>query len=101
MIALLLSALLATQPAPPPAPPTTPPTPPAPPTLSALHQAQAEAHAAKVRVLQLEVQLRERALSDERARLDQAIQAEHPGWRMDWQAGQLVPVAPVTQGGTP
>lgn len=98
MIALLLSALLSTQPAPPPAPPTPPP---APPTLSTLHQAQAEAHAAKVRVLQLEVQLRERALSDERARLDQAIQAEHPGWRMDWQAGQLVPVTPVTQGGTP
>lgn len=94
MIDLLLSALLATQPAPPQTPPPAP-------ALSALHQAQAEAHLAKLRVLQLEVQLRERALSDERAQLDAAIAAAHPGYRMDWQGGQLVPVTPVTQGGTP
>ena len=96
---LLASLVLAQAPAVP-----TPPTPPPAPTLSELHTAQAEAHLAKLRALQLEVQLRERALSDERARLDQAIQAAHPTWRMDWERGQLVPAAPaapVTQGGTP
>jgi hypothetical protein len=66
---------------------------PAAPALSPLHQAQAEAHLAKVRVLQLEIQLRQQALSAERTALEQAIAAAHPGWRMDWNAGQLVPVA--------
>jgi hypothetical protein len=33
----------------------------------------------------------------ERTALEQAIAAAHPGWRMDWQAGQLVPVK--TEGG--
>lgn len=97
MIDLLLSALLATQP---PAVPSTPPPAPAP-TLSALHQAQAEAYAAKVRVLQLEVQIRQQALEQERARLEAAITAAHPGYRIAWESGALVPVTPVTQGGQP
>jgi hypothetical protein len=84
MTALLLTGLLLAQ-----TPAATPPPPPAP-TLSALHQAQAEAHLAKLRVLQLEVQLRQQALAEERARLEQALAAAHPGYRMDWERGQLV-----------
>ncbi len=82
----LLTGLLATQ--------VASAAPPAP-ALSPLHQAQAEAYAAKVRVLQLEVQIRQQALEQERARLEQAIAAAHPGWRLAWDSGQLVPVTAV------
>lgn len=101
MLDLLLTAALLAGQAPavtvPPAPmPVVAEAPPTPlPTLSALHQAQTEAHLAKLRVLQLELQIRQQALSDERARLDQAIAAEHPGYRMDWERVQLVRVDPV------
>ncbi len=92
---LLTAALLLTQT---PAPtPTTPAAAPKPPTLSELHEARREAHVAKVRAHQLEILLRERALAEERATLEAAITAAHPGWRPDWNQGGVLVAAPATK----
>lgn len=95
MIGRLVLAALLTQ-----APATPSPSPPAPvaattetakaPTLSELHAAKVEAHAAKSRALQYEMRLRELALLEERRTLDAALTAAHPGYRMDWERGELV-----------
>lgn len=101
MIGLLLTGLLLSQT---PAPATPPADAPKAPALSELHTAQVEAHLAKLRALQLEVQLRTLALERERQTLEQAIGAAHPGWRMSWDTGALVPAAkeaPAAKDGTP
>jgi len=76
--------------APAPAPTGTPPAP----ALSELHQAQVEAHLLRVKTLQLEVQLQQMVLSEQRAKLEAAIVAAHPGFAMDWTKGVLVPTPP-------
>ena len=94
MTGLLLTGLLLTQTpaaAPPPAEPAAAGTPRTP-QLSELHQAQVEAHLAKLRALQLEVQLQQMALQEQRAKLEAAITASHPGWRMEWDRATLVPI---------
>lgn len=79
MIDLLLSALLLAQ-----TPAAPAPAPPQAPAFPALLAAQVEAHV-------LRTQLYTQTLSIERARLDAAIAASLPGWRMDWTAMRLVP----------
>jgi hypothetical protein len=88
MIDVLLSAFLLTQtPAPAPAPEP-------PPALSALHAAQVDAHLAKLRALELEIQLQQIAFSEQRAKLEAAIVAAHPGFRFDWATRALVKAEP-------
>ena len=70
-----------------------PSVPPAP-ALSELHQAQVEAHLLRVKTLQLEVQLQQLVLSEQRTKLEAAIVADHPGFAMNWEKGVLVPVPP-------
>lgn len=67
--------------------PQTPPVP----ALSALHQAQVEAHLLRVKTLQLEVQLQQMVLSEQRAKLEADILAAHPGYSVDWTKGTLTP----------
>jgi hypothetical protein len=87
MRGLLLTGLLLTQTpasvAPPPAPPA--------PVLTDLHRAQLEAYLAAVRILELEVELRQIALREQRARLEVALAAAYPGYTFDWRAGALMP----------
>jgi hypothetical protein len=92
---LLTGLLLAEAPAqtPPPAPASsTAPAPatPAAPALGELLTLRAENHLLQLRLAQLEAQLRTEALTRQRAELDAAIAAAHPGWRMDWDTGRLV-----------
>jgi hypothetical protein len=72
----------------------TPATPPAetPPALTEVERLRLDNHALKVRVVQLEQQVQASALTEERAKLDAALRAAYPGWRMDWQTGTLVRV---------
>lgn len=97
MLNLLLTTLLATQPPAPaqaPAPAPSAPTATAPaPELPELLALKAENHLLRLRLLQLQTQLEQDALARQRAELDAAITAAHPGYRMDWSTGQLVPVA--------
>lgn len=62
-----------------------------PPALSELDRLRVENHLLRLRVVQLEAQAQTQALSQERDRLDAALAETHPGWRMDWQTGALVP----------
>jgi len=78
--ALLLSTVLLAQ---------TPAAPVQVPTLTPLLAAQLEAHA-------LRTQLYTQTLSLERHRLDAAIAAEFPGWRLDWNTMRLQPVQKET-----
>lgn len=97
MLTTLLTAFLLTQApsAPTPVPKDASPSGAAtPPPLSELHRAQVDAHLAHLRVLQLEVQLREQALTEERARIEAAVAQAHPQWRIDWAKGVLVPTEP-------
>lgn len=82
---LLTTTLLFAQPA-------TAQAPPAPPALSELLALRAENHLLRLRLAQLEAQIQQEALTRQRAELEAAIAAAHPGWRMDWGTGQLVPV---------
>lgn len=94
MTSLILTGLLLAQ------TPTHAP-PPQAPTLSELHAAKVEAHLAKLRALQLEMRLREIALTEERKALDAAIRAAHPGYRVEWDRGVLVPVEAAPTEPTP
>jgi hypothetical protein len=83
----VLAALLAQAPV-----PAETPTP-VPPALSEIERLRVENHALKLRLAQLETQLRTRELTDERAAVDAALRAAYPGWHMDWTTGALVPDA--------
>jgi hypothetical protein len=74
--------------------PTTPPPSEGPPVLTEVERLRLDNHALKIRVVQLEQQVQAAALTEERATLDAALRAAYPGWRMDWQTGQLVPATP-------
>jgi hypothetical protein len=87
MIDLMLAGLLLSQ-----TPAPTPP--PEPPALSALHVAQVDAHLAKLRALELEIQLQQIAFSEQRAKLEAAIVAAHPGFQFDWATRALVKAEP-------
>ena len=95
VIELLIAGLLSQGPSQAPRAPATPAdaVPPSP-ALSELHQAQVEAHLLRVKTLQLEVQLQQMVLSEQRTKLEAAIVADHPGWTMNWEKGVLVPTPP-------
>lgn len=93
MTGLLLTGLLLTQTPAPQAEATPAPAP----TLGELHAAQVDAHLSKVRALQAEIQLQQLALQRQRDTLEAAIAVAHPGFRMDWTTGQLVPAAPAAK----
>lgn len=95
----LLAGLLAQAPAA--VPPTDAPTADAAPALTDLDRLRVENHALKLRLAQVETQLRTRELSDERTALDAALRAAYPGWAMDWTTGVLTPLAAEAQEPTP
>jgi len=66
------------------------------PTLSDVLRLKFENHALRLRLVQVEQQLQQLVLSQERTALDQELATSHPGWRMDWQTGQLVPATATT-----
>jgi hypothetical protein len=67
------------------------------PALTDLERLRVENHALKLRLAQLETQLRTRDLTEERAALDAALRAAYPGWGMDWQTGVLSLLPPATE----
>jgi hypothetical protein len=81
MIDILLAGLLLAQ-----TPPAVPPAPPVPPLIAA----QVESH-------MLRTQLYTQTLSIERERIEAAIAASLPGWRMDWAVMRLVPAEKGSQ----
>lgn len=87
---LLLAGLLLAAPQTPAAPPADPPSAP---ELAEAMALKAENHLLRLRVVQLEAQIQQDALTRQRAELDAAITAAHPGWHMDWTTGRLVPDA--------
>ena len=97
MTELLLTSLLLTQaPATPPSPPATASTPTVP-VLGELHAAQVDAHLSRLRALQAEIALQQKLLQEQRSKIDATIAATYPGFRLDWDAGTLVPVAPAAK----
>jgi hypothetical protein len=102
MTELLLTGLLLTQaPTPPPATPSAPASSPAVPVLGELHAAQVDAHLSRLRALQAEIALQQKLLQEQRAKIDATIAATFPGYRLDWDAGTLVPVSPAPKKETP
>lgn len=67
------------------------------PALTDLELLRVENHALKLRLAQLETQLRTRDLTEERAAIDAALRAAYPGWGMDWQTGVLSLLPPATE----
>jgi len=66
---------------------------PQPPPLAETDALRVETHALRLRVAQLETQLRTMELTREREMIDAALRAAYPGWHMDWTTGALVPDA--------
>lgn len=96
LTSLMLSGLLLTQ-TPPAAQEATVPTEATPPALSEVDQLRIENHALRLRLAQLETQMRTQTLSDERTALDAALRAAYPGWTWDWQTGRLVRPEPTPE----
>lgn len=69
---------------------------PSPPALSEVERLRVENHLLRVLVAQLTAQAQTAALSKERDQLEATVVAGYPGWRMDWQTGQLVPASTAT-----
>lgn len=67
----------------------------APPALTEAQQLRVENHALKLRLAQVETQLQQLLLSQERTRLETDLATTHPGFRMDWQTLQLVAAVPA------
>jgi hypothetical protein len=61
-------------------------------------QLRIDNHALRLRVAQMEQQINQLMLSQERTTLDLDIMRSNPGWQMDWQTGQLRRVSEI---GTP
>jgi hypothetical protein len=99
VVVVLLTASLRAQTPPAPDTPTADTAPhaltvaPSPPALSEVERLRVENHILRVLLMQLTTQAQTVALSQERDQLEATVVAAHPGWRMDWTTGQLVPAS--------
>jgi hypothetical protein len=68
----------------------------APPQVTEITRLKVENHMLRLALAQANQKMAESLLNEERQSLERVLSSEAPGFKMDWQTGQLVPVVAQT-----